>query len=198
MKHEKLIKATPLHKRTPEEAAAAEVEAQRRQEEWQRKVDEDARLAVPKAIEKLRKEAAEKLAKANEIEALLKEYPDLREKVGRWNKVAYCSKAVNPKVNRFDIRHNCGCCNDSPLEIWPYLESPLGNIYSDPPKFVVGERHWMGGDKPYGGWKREMQEAGIPEGIIGAVSMHFKKDRDDRIASASEDGEDYSEESDDT
>lgn len=130
---------------------------------------------ITETIGKLHKEAADKAAAAGKLAALHAEFPDLKKRVGRWDKIAYFSKTANPLVKRFDIRHNCGCCNDSPLEIWPYIETPHGNVYSDPPMFSVGERHWISGDKPYPGWKDKLAEAGIPEDIIGAVSMHFKQ-----------------------
>jgi hypothetical protein len=106
---------------------------------------------------------------------MLKAYPNLRKRVGRWEKVAYYSKDVNTVVDRFDLRHNCGCCNDSPLEIWPYLETPIGRVYSDPPEFRVGEKSYFGGDKPYDAWDATMKAAGIPDVIIGAVSVHFER-----------------------
>lgn len=140
-------------------------------------------------VSKLEAEAKAKLDEAAKLKELVSKYPGLKKRVGRWNKVAYYTRDVNESVTRFDMRHNCGCCNDSPLEIWPYLETPIGNVYSDPPCFQVGERHWMGGDRPYDGWQKSMRAAGIPESIIDAVSTHFIKDREDRIASAAEDGD---------
>jgi len=147
--------------------------------------------------EKLKKKAEELLAESARLHGLSEEYPDLRKYIGRWEKVVWCSKSINAKVQRFDIRHNCGCCNDSPLEIWPYLETPHGNIYSDPPMYQVGERYWMGGDKPNAGWKSALRAASIPEEIIGAVQMHFNRCKQDRIDSASADEEVYDEPSDD-
>ena len=165
---------------TEEEKKQSEEKSRKQNEEWKKTAEEAARLAVPRAIEKLRKEAAGKLAEADKIEAVLKEYPDIRRHVGRWEKVAYYSKSVNSKVERFDMRHNCGCCNDSPLEVWPYLETPVGKIYSDPPMFRVGEKDlWSGGDRPDPGWRDPLKAAGIPEDIIGAISMHFKQCRDE-------------------
>lgn len=126
-------------------------------------------------VDKLRQEAAEKLSTANSIEARTKEFPNLRRHVGRWEKVVYCTKDVNANVTRFDMRHNCGCCSDSPLEVWPYFETPNGPIYSDPPMFFVGERGPYGGDVPEPGWDDKMRAAGIPEIIIGAVGVHFER-----------------------
>lgn len=118
----------------------------------------------------------DQLAAADKLEVLLKEYPNLRKRTGRWNKVAFYTKDVNALVTRFDQRFNCGCCSHSPLEIWPYLETPHGNIYSDPPDFFVGRRgSYSEGDTPDKGWDSKMRDAGIPEPIIGAVGMHFRR-----------------------
>lgn len=143
-------------------------------------------MSIQEDIDKLTKEATQRKDEIQQLSALWAEFPDLQKRVGRWNKVAYYSKSVNPKVQRFDIRHNCGCCNDSPLEIWPYLETPHGKVYSDPPMFQVGEKHWISGDKPYAGWKTKLRDADIPEVIIGAVQVHFDQCKQDRIEMANE------------
>jgi hypothetical protein len=149
-------------------------------EKRQRDYEESVRLAVPRDIAQLRKEAAEKLSHADQLERLLAQYPNLRKHTGRWNKVAYYAKDVNTLVDRFDMRHNCGCCNDSPLEVWPYLETPLGKVYSEPSMFRVGQKEpFYGGDRPTKGWEKQMRDAGIPEPIIGAVSMHFRREADE-------------------
>lgn len=150
-------------------------------------------MTLTDEINKAREEAKAKEAEAARLASLAEAFPDVKKHVGRWNKVAYYSKSVNEKATRFDMRHNCGCCNDSPLEVWPYAETPHGKVYSDPPCFQVGERHWMGGDRPYSGWREKLKSAGIPEDIIGAIGVHFKQSREERIASAADDGEDYDE-----
>jgi hypothetical protein len=140
-------------------------------------------------LDKLSKEAEEKKTEANRLVRLSAEFPDLRKHVGRWNKVAYCSASVNSQVGRFELRHNCGCCPDSPLELWPYLETPNGNVYTDPPCFQIGEKYYLGGDRPYPGWDEKLKAAGIPEIIIGAVGFHFKQCKEARIKEAYESDE---------
>jgi len=137
-------------------------------------------------IQKLRQESGSKLAEADRLVRLIEAFPDLKKHVGRWNKVAYYSKSVNSKVTRFDLRHNCGCCSDSPLEVWPYQETEHGNIYSDPPCFQVGERSYLGGDTPYSAWEDKLKTAGIPESIIGAIEMHFERCRKEALESVEE------------
>lgn len=145
-------------------------------------------------IQKLQKEAAAQLAEAERLAKLSEAFPDIKKYTGRWNKVAYYSPTVNEKITDYDMRHNCGCCNDSPLEIWPFAETPVGKVYSDPPVFVVGERHYYHGDKPYAGWRKKLVDAHIPEAIIEKIAYHFQYDKEQRIALASEDAEELSEE----
>lgn len=169
----------PIKRLTPEEQAARDAEAKRKQEEWTAKMEQQARDAVPNRIAELRQELAS-------LEGMQAMFPDLRRYKGRWEKVAYYSKQANTQVTGFDQRHNCGCCNDSPLEIWPYLETLHGKVYSDPPSIQVGEAHHMGGDRPYPDWQTRLRDAQIPESIVEAIAQHFKKSREDRIAAASD------------
>jgi len=146
-------------------------------------------MTIHDEVAALRNEQDKKRLEAERLERLGQAFPDLQKYVGRRNKVAFYSKTVNSRVNRFDLRHNCGCCRDSPLELWPYLETPDGNVYSDPPKFTVGEQHWIAGDRPQKGWKGQLQRAGLPEVIIGAVEMHFQKGIEERKSLAESESE---------
>lgn len=157
-----------LAKDTPEARARREAEAAERQ----RKAEEDQRLAVRRTIETLREEGNQRDIEADRLTCLLAEFPDVRKHVGRWNKVAYYSKAANTRATGFDQRYNCGCCPDSPLEIWPYVETAHGRLYTDPPMFTVGERAGMGA-RPNPGWERRIRDALIPETIIEGVTTLF-------------------------
>lgn len=141
---------------------------------------------MAQVLTSLQQEADEKQQTLDKLRQLHERYPDLKRDVDRWKNVRYYSPSVNAQVDRFDIRHNCGCCQDSPLEIRPYLETDLGRVYSSPPCFKVGEKHWMGGDKPYPNWQQKFRDAGIPEPIVGAVSQHFKVCAEDRKQAAEE------------
>lgn len=140
--------------------------------------------SVQEELAKLNKEASDKVAEAERLTRLSALFPDLQKHVGRWDKVAYYSASVNSKVEKFDLRYNCGCCSDSPLEMWPYLETPDGKVYSDPPCFQVGEKYYLGGDRPYPKWKEKLEAAGIPEVVIGVISLHFKDDKESRVRAA--------------
>lgn len=145
--------------------------------------------SVQEELDKLKTEAGKKVAEAERLVRLSALFPDLQKHVGRWNKVAYYSSSVNSKVERFDLRHNCGCCSDSPLEVWPYLETPDGRVYSNPPCFQVGEKYFLGGDRPYPKWKESLEKASISKVIVEAISAHFRFDRNSRIRSACEEDE---------
>lgn len=133
---------------------------------------------IQESLAKLQAEQDAKQAELDRLKRLAEKYPDLQKHIGRWEKVAYYSKIANTQATRFDMRHNCGCCSDSPLELWPYMETPDGNIYTDPPMFTIGEREGLG-DRPYDGWKRKLQNAGLPESLIGACEVYFERHRDD-------------------
>lgn len=131
--------------------------------------------SIAEEIENEKKAAAEKLVAAERLTKLLQTFPDIQKRVGRWNKIAFYSKSVNAKVTDYDMRHNCGCCSDSPLEVWPYLETEHGRVYSDPPCFQIGERdnYYQLGDRPHDNWEDHLRAAAIPESIIKRLSKHF-------------------------
>lgn len=138
---------------------------------------------IQKTINQLRKEAENKLTEASNLEVLVKEYPNLRRVVDRWGITFFASKDVNDKVTHYDHRFNCGCCTDSPFEIWPYLSTPSGLIYSDPPRFVVGEKRDYEEDnfedypvKFSTGWENDLRGKGIPESVIKDIQYNFIKE----------------------
>jgi hypothetical protein len=181
------VKSFPIRRlgpeETPEQKAQREAETAKRVHE----ANEAIRLSVPREIEKLRTEADKHLAEVTRLEAALKVYPDLRKHTWRWDKITYYTKEVNALVTDYDCRHNCGCCADSPLEVFPYVDTPVGKVYSDPACFTVGERDPLyGGDVPRKGWDKEMRDAGIPEEIIKRVRYHFREEAEKAKSAAEE------------
>lgn len=135
---------------------------------------------MDKEIEQLRKEAESKQCEAERLAALRERYPDLRKYVGRWNKVVYCSASVNSMVDQYEHRYNCGCCSDSPLELWPYLETDLGRVHSDPPMFYIGERDYdYGPPHPESGWEERCAAKGISAAIIERIRGLFTRDKNE-------------------
>jgi hypothetical protein len=143
--------------------------------------------SVQEELAKLHKEASNKAMEAERLARLSASFPDLKKHVGRWDKVAYYSAEVNSKVDQVEFRYNCGCCSDSPLEAWPYLNTTNGRVYSDPPCFQVGEKHHLGGSRPYSDWKPRLEKVGLSGAVIQLVSDHFGRGRADRIAAAEAD-----------
>ena len=123
----------------------------------------------------LRQDARAVLASADWLKSHADAFPDLYQHTNRWKKERWASKHANAKVTACDIGHNCGCCSDSPLEIWPYLEVDGRRVYSDPPVFTVGEAGYSGGDRAYSGWAHKMRDVGISEAVIAQVKAYFGK-----------------------
>lgn len=135
---------------------------------------------IQKELERLQQEEADAKEKLENLGQLSAAYPDLRTFKGRWEKKVYCAKSANASVTGCDIRHNCGCCHDSPLEVWPYLETEHGKVYSDPPRFMVGEKESYDFDRPYDGWKSDMEETGISAEVVSLVQEYFLRQRRSR------------------
>src|SRR5512142_3268226 len=114
-------------------------------------------MKITEEIERLNKLVQTTQAQVTKLTHLYEVYPDLEKREGRWEKVAYCSASVNSQVIDYESRYNCGCCSDSPYEVWPYAETPDGRIYSDPPFFYVGQKSYYGGPLPDKGWKELLQ-----------------------------------------
>lgn len=177
---ESKIEDKMFEKIKPMPSSSPEKEEQRKklQEARELKQKQDELEAVSKEILKLRAEGKSMLIGADNLEKLQLLYPDLKRYVGRWNKIAYYSSAVNSIVNNCDIRYNCGCCLDSSLELWPFFETESGKIYSEPPKFWIGNKEgYYGGDIPDPGWKEKLKVAQISESIIQKVEKYFEDNK---------------------
>ena len=125
-------------------------------------------------IKNIEKEIVFKTQLMNELKAMQAIYPNIRRVTGRWDKIAFCSDSVNNKVTNYETRFNCGCCSDSPLEVWFYLEvnidGRMKKIYSDPPYFYIGSRNNYVFCKADPGWEKPLYNANISESIIQMVS----------------------------
>jgi len=130
--------------------------------------------SVKDEISSIEKEITEKQHSLKQLKSMLESYPDLEVHTGRWNKKVYSSRSVNSLVNNYDTRHNCGCCSDSPLEVWPYLETEYGKIYSSPAMFFVGQKNeYRYGDLSDPGWEDKLRKENIPEELIERMSSLF-------------------------
>lgn len=127
-------------------------------------------------INELQKEIENKQVELDNLKKLLELYPNLKKHINRWGYVKYYSKNVNSICDNYDLGHNCGCCEDSPLELWLYKETEYGKVYSDPIGIMIGEKDpYYRCDKPYEGWEKELRGYNITESIINKVSKTFEK-----------------------
>lgn len=134
-------------------------------------------------LAKKREEAVRALAAIEDEMAMTEKlkalYPDLKRHVGRWEKVVYCSPSVNGLVDKYEARRNCGCCRDSPLELWPYLETEHGRVYSYPTGIFIGELDpFLGGAVSKSGWREQLRSHNLPEALIEKVSGMFDDERE--------------------
>jgi len=132
-------------------------------------------------------EAQEKLAKAQkklaEITRLCEHFPDLEVSVDRWSQERLVSSKVNPIADQVDIRHNCGCCEDSPVEVRPYIVFEDKQVFSSPDCFIVGEKNPSNyHDEPHEGWEERLRAKQIPEPAIQLVRDYFAKEVETRRA----------------
>jgi len=72
------------------------------------------------------------------------------------------------------ISHSCGCCADSPIEVWPYVSIDGTKVYSDPPYFIVGEGSYSYKEIEYDGWEKNLQNSDIPQEVISKVKLWFE------------------------
>jgi hypothetical protein len=134
-------------------------------------------MSLEAEINELSKKAGDLCREAARLRRLQEVFPNIKKYSGRHGWQVYASASVNPQVTDCDIGYSCGCCHDSPLKMHPYLKTEYGNVYSDPPTFVIGEKHDYDVDSPRAGWKKSLQEAGIPEAVIQIAEKRFADQR---------------------
>ena len=124
-------------------------------------------MGINDKIKKLEKELAE-VKKAKEL------FSNAEISKDRWGTERYYSLQVNPKANKVEIHHSCGCCHDASLYARPYLNAGGVDIYSDPPYFTVGYgNEWGYGENESEGWEERMKEKDISEEVIKQVREYL-------------------------
>ena len=90
-------------------------------------------------IESLRK-------RAEALESLIQEFPDLHEVKGRWT-TWLVSKSVNAAPEKMTTRHSCGCCSDAAYLAMFYVERNGHKVFSDPPEVCIGSKNPIYGEE---------------------------------------------------
>ena len=143
-------------------------------------------MDIQEYIKKKQEEALKAKVDVEGASALLEQFPDLELHINRWKRERYSSAHANSMTTDCDISHNCGCCPDSPLEVWPYVQLGAVRVYSKPACFMVGEKNAYGyGECPYPDWQERMEKEGIPDAVIQKVAQYFAANPE-----TSEDGDD--------
>ena len=109
------------------------------------------------------------------LQELLKLFPDLHERKNRWKRSFLSSKEVNSQATDVEIGHSCGCCEDSSLFVYPFIETEYGKVFSDPYYFCVGSKNVYGtGENPDKNWEEKLQKENISQIAIDAVTEYLK------------------------
>jgi hypothetical protein len=130
-------------------------------------------VTAPDRQTQLQAEVAAAQAKLARFEQLRQRFPDLDVAVDRWRHERYTSALVNPIADQVELKHNCGCCADSPLEARPYIEVDGARVYARPDCYQVGEKVSYTRDRPYPDWQAGLVKQGISAAAIARVASYL-------------------------
>ncbi|KKM80714.1 hypothetical protein LCGC14_1337050 [marine sediment metagenome] len=132
-------------------------------------------------LNKIQEKLKDSQEQTKTLEILIKKYPDLDIHRDRWSAERYIAKSVNSKVNDVWFNHNCGCCEDSPLQAWPFIidDETKEKIHTKPACIAVGEKNqWGSGEIPWEDWEENFKKHNINSIIIDKVEQHFKDNKE--------------------
>ena len=128
-----------------------------------------------------KKKRNQEVSRVEVLEKLYKRFPSLQRHVSRWNHERFCSPEINPLCMNYEMAHNCGCCPDSPLELWPYAIFEGMKLFASPIPFCIGEKsmYRKSGERSYNGWQEKLRKHKIPEEIITRVEKVFEGENEE-------------------
>lgn len=146
-------------------------------------------MTKPKPIQKLNndprdwiaereKEIAKQTKEVQKVKDMLELFDDLTYSIDRWQNFRLHSAKVNAQAEDVDLRHACGCCNDSPVVARPYIMALGQRVYTVPTSFTVGEKGYNGGEIPLPGWRSELLNSGIQQCIIDKIESFFEANKE--------------------
>jgi hypothetical protein len=132
-------------------------------------------VTIQEQIQKIKNSIAKQETELANLAVAEIEFPDLKIHINRWNTQRCTSTKAITLADKCEIAHNCGCCNDSPTELWPYTEFNGLKIFAEGIPFHIGERCYCYGEKEYDGWQEKLRAKGLREEIITQAEEWFKK-----------------------
>lgn len=103
-------------------------------------------MQIQEKIDKLKAETLKFDKEIARLKLIVEKFPDAFVAQDRWKNERVFSKTASPLCDQYDWKHSCGCCADSPVQVWPYLETEFGKVFAAEAPFYVMARdeHGMG------------------------------------------------------
>lgn len=120
-----------------------------------------------------RLEAVRKTAEAIKFERMQALFPDLSSTTKTLGPF-WCSTHVVKLAQDCEFRHWGGLRLTGPLEVWPFVDTVEGRVYSSPVGTVVGDlvgQNYV----PRPGWSNTLSEQGFSDQVIQKVSQYLEK-----------------------
>lgn len=95
---------------------------------------------VQKRLDELNAQVKTTHDETMEIINLFDQLPDLEITYDRWKVKRYSSLEVNARATKYYTGYSCGCCSDSPLFLYPFIELDGIRVHTKPVRFYIGER----------------------------------------------------------
>jgi hypothetical protein len=126
-------------------------------------------VKIEEKIEELSKNKIKTEENILVLEKIKNKFNNVTIQLDRWRKEYVCSPDINSIADNYYTHHDCGCCDDSPLFIFPYIEFENVKIYSDPYKICIGEKNYEFGDKINDNCEEKLVKHNISKKIIEFV-----------------------------
>lgn len=101
-------------------------------------------MQIQEKINKLRAEIVRAEKEIEQLKRITDRFPDATVYQDRWKTERIFSATASPLCDKYDWKHSCGCCADSPVHLFPYLETEFGKVYANGAPFRVLDRDEWG------------------------------------------------------
>jgi hypothetical protein len=101
-------------------------------------------MQIQEKIDKLQAEILRLNKDIVQLKRIVEKFPDAFISQDRWKNERVFSKIASPLCDKYDWRHSCGCCADSSVQVWPYLETEFGKVFAAEAPLYVMDRDEYG------------------------------------------------------